>query len=1300
MKKFSQITLLSFLLLSQSLRAQIGVHGPKTISTANTIVNEYTYLTADATAGSTSITVNSNTLNANSRFPGVLTQGDLILIIQMQGATIDATAVSIWSIPNDATWGSITAYNNCGNYEFAQVSSVSGGATINILCGLKNNYTAAGHVQVVRIPRYTTLTVSNSLVGQAWNGNTGGIVSVEVQGNTTINAGGSIDATALGFRGGQVLEDVDVFGGTAFGSSSNGEGAPKGESIAGYLTEYIPLNAQYCRGAPANGGGGGNAHNNGGGGGGNAGNLAAYTGTGNPNALYNTAWNLETPALGGTTSSGGGRGGNSFSSSNQNANTLAPANSSWGGDYNRTNGGLGGRPLDYSTGKLFMGGGGGSGDQNDGDAGFGGAGGGLVFIMSYGNVSGAGSIISNGQAGFSANIAGYPFSGNNGIDGAGGGGGGGTVIIRSNGTTSGITINANGGVGGNQNHPAGTPNDAYGPGGGGGGGYIGLTAGAPTRTATGGSNGTTNSGAFTEFPPKGATSGGTGLPTEVISNYYFTLANQTICYGATATLTATVTGSIPAGVTLNWYATQFGTVSLGTGTSFTTPALTTTTTYYVGFCPGHYRLPVTVTVGPQIVINAAAVVINNETCAGNDGSITGITASGGTGALSYSWNAVSYPSANATALTAGSYTLTVTDASGCTATSGPYVVGTSGGPTLNTTAIVITSPLCGVGTGSITGIVASGGTGALTFTWNGVSSPTTNLSSATPGAYTLVVTDALGCSSSAGPFTISGTGGVTINSAGAIISDATCGSPTGSITGITSSSLAGGLTYDWNGTSFPSNDLTGASGGSYTLTVTDANGCTATAGPFTILSIGGPTIDTNAVSVSGTTCGLNNGSITGIVVTGGTGVLTYDWNGIASTDQNLSSAASGSYTLTVTDASGCSQSAGPFTITPSNMLFAAAVGFNVSCFGLTDGSAVGGFAGGNGGITYAWIGGPATQNYTGIGAGTYQVIVSDVQGCSDTASVTITEPASLNPTITGTGTICEGTSTTLTATGGGTYLWSTGSTASSISVSPTSLSTYTVDVTVGTCTETATFTVNVNPLPVAGIAGTLVICAGQQTTLTASGGTTYIWDDSSTGSSITVNPSTDVTYFVIAQNACGSDTAFATVTVGASFSVDAGPDQTIGLGNSTTISATGGTSFVWSPSSSLDCSTCQSATASPTSTTTYTVIAINASGCSDTDDVTIIVDATESLFVPDIFAPNGNGVNDILYVRGSGIQTITFRVFDRWGQKVFETTDQNTGWDGSFKGRPLDTGVFVYTLDGSFYSRTKISQKGNVTLKR
>ncbi len=180
--------------------AQKGKNDAETIAVNNTIVNEYTVLTADAAAGSTSITVTNNSLNTNGRFSSSLSGGDLIMIIQMQGATIAST--------QDTIWGTVTNYNSCGLNEFAQILSVSGATIINLQCPLQNNYSASGRVQVVRVPRYTSLTINagDTLTCDAWESTgsaIGGIVAVEVQNTTTIN--GAINATAKGFRGGALL---------------------------------------------------------------------------------------------------------------------------------------------------------------------------------------------------------------------------------------------------------------------------------------------------------------------------------------------------------------------------------------------------------------------------------------------------------------------------------------------------------------------------------------------------------------------------------------------------------------------------------------------------------------------------------------------------------------------------------------------------------------------------------------------------------------------------------------------------------------------------------------------------------------------------------------------------------------------------------------------------------------------------------------------------------------------------------------------------------------------------------------
>ncbi|MDP2175867.1 MAG: T9SS type A sorting domain-containing protein [Bacteroidota bacterium] len=503
--------LLLFILLSfyVHLSAQMGSLGAGNIASLNTIVNTYTYLTSNAIAGATSLTVNSNTMSGGA-FSSNLTTGDMIMIIQMQGATINTT--------NNSSYGSITSYNSAGLHETRCVASVSGSNIINLAIPLTNNYTASGKVQIIRVPRYTDLRIrsSSSIIAPAWNGRVGGVVALEIQGQLRMDHASTsqINVDQLGFRGG--IQDNYTQGAanpitTLFRSTDSLDGGEKGESIAGFTTDYDALNGRYGRGAPANGGGGGNTHNAGGGGGANAGSISAWNGQGNPVASpssWATAWNLEGGSFSTNTSSGGGRGGYTFGSSDQNATSVPPGDAAWGGNRRQNVGGYGGRPLDYSGGRIFMGGGGGAGDGNNSAANGGAAGGGLIYILHYGTFhSNNGMLTANGGNG------GNTLPNHN--DAPGGGGGGGSIIFASAANiNNGYTLRANGGNGGNQLI---TNNESEGPGGGGGGGYIAISGGSPTRTANGGSNGTTSSAALTEFIANGATSGGAGVINATIS---------------------------------------------------------------------------------------------------------------------------------------------------------------------------------------------------------------------------------------------------------------------------------------------------------------------------------------------------------------------------------------------------------------------------------------------------------------------------------------------------------------------------------------------------------------------------------------------------------------------------------------------------------------------------------------------------------------------------------------------------------------------------------------------------------------
>jgi gliding motility-associated-like protein len=160
-------------------------------------------------------------------------------------------------------------------------------------------------------------------------------------------------------------------------------------------------------------------------------------------------------------------------------------------------------------------------------------------------------------------------------------------------------------------------------------------------------------------------------------------------------------------------------------------------------------------------------------------------------------------------------------------------------------------------------------------------------------------------------------------------------------------------------------------------------------------------------------------------------------------------------------------------------------------------------------------------------------------------------------------------------------------------------------------------------------------------------------------------------------------------------------DTTVRFGQSVNLNGSGARTFEWSPGYNITSLTRPRVTVNPFKTTQYILTGYNSKGCfsSDTINVIIVSDCGE-MYVPNAFTPNNDGTNDVLYVRGICLQSLTFMVFNRWGEKVFETDDQKVGWDGTYKDEQLNTGVFVYRLEGKTFDGKGFSAKGNITLIR
>jgi len=289
---------------------------------------------------------------------------------------------------------------------------------------------------------------------------------------------------------------------------------------------------------------------------------------------------------------------------------------------------------------------------------------------------------------------------------------------------------------------------------------------------------------------------------------------------------------------------------------------------------------------------------------------------------------------------------------------------------------------------------------------------------------------------------------------------------------------------------------------------------------------------------------------------------------------------------------------------------------------------------------------------------------------------------------------------------GTSYTWSTGSTSPSIIISATGSYTVTVTNSIG-CKASDTIVVSTGSLAV-NAGPDPKVCLGSSAVLHASGADKYQWSPS-TGLScdtcqdpiVNVTASTSYTLTGTDNGACsGTDSVRVIVNPLPVIAAHVAPGGGCGSGT-IQLGATGGISYSWSPTEYLADSTSPDPiinTASMSNPITYYVKGTDANGCSNTASITIEPRQEVHVGFPSAFSPNGDGANDVLYVRGNGIATLEMSVFNRWGQKVFETNDINKGWDGSFNGnqQPMDTYACIMkvtTTDGC-----TITQKGSVTL--
>jgi gliding motility-associated-like protein len=664
---------------------------------------------------------------------------------------------------------------------------------------------------------------------------------------------------------------------------------------------------------------------------------------------------------------------------------------------------------------------------------------------------------------------------------------------------------------------------------------------------------------------------------------------------------------------------------------------------------------------PTAIVLANPVITNASCAAG--GSITA-SASGGAGSLTYTWSN-SQTGATISNLAGGSYTLTVSNASGCSVTAS-YTVGAAPSAVVFNAPVIVDVSCNGGSDGSITAS-ASGGTGVLGYLWSN-SQTGAQITGLTAGTYSLSVSDVSGCSATTS-YVVNEPAALAL--AAPAITDVTCfagGSITASASGGT-----GTLNYNWSNSQSGAS-ISGLSAGAYSVTITDQNSCSIST-TYNVSTASGAVVIGNGVVADASCNGSSDGSVT-INPSGGTGVLTSTWSN-SQTGNTISGLSSGAYSVTVSDATGCSATATFNVAEPTPLALNAPVIQNIGCTGAINGAITASAAGGTPGYTYSWVQQSNSQAYngaalTGLSADTYDLTVTDLNSCSITDSYVVLQVTPLTFNTSYSDVSCFGgndgsaTVNILTGTLPYSYNWNGTGAQANATLAQQLAGVINVTITDANCSATATFTITEpSQVTLTGTAQQNVSCNGGSDgsiTVAANGGTldaivtdyVYLWSNTQTGPSATALAAGSYSVTASDANGCSASLSF-TITEASPVTLNPTTQDALCFaapnGSISANPAGGNTpySFLWS-----------NAQTTPTATSllagSYSVTVTDASGCT-ASAAAGIGEPTDVLINTVVTAVKCPGQNDgtITVTASGGVSPYSYSATQDFANFIFTT---------------------------------------------